>query len=242
MPPSRRRLSRRRQEEDRGRHRQSRSDPRTCLLLFDAGPRRRGRRRRRAAHLQGAVGSVGPGLRHGAVKADRRTGRQDQARGLRAARHPIVAIGTRKTPRASSGSCRATARPAADTRSPHRAGGGHRPSLVSCCGPSRCMVSASDRVHLVQGFSLHLAASLVRFRELSVIDRRRPAVVHCRRRKLRRNIASKRRRIRPVPNQHGHGAARRDERHLHLERKHPARRWAIGSKPSSASSAGLRPR
>ena len=36
---------------------------------------------------------------------------------------------------------------------------------------------ASDQVHLVQGFSLHLAASLVRFREWSVVDRPPPAVV-----------------------------------------------------------------
>jgi DNA-binding SARP family transcriptional activator/TolB-like protein len=35
----------------------------------------------------------------------------------------------------------------------------------------------SDQVHLVQGFSLHLAASLVRFREWSVVDRPPPAVV-----------------------------------------------------------------
>ena len=33
----------------------------------------------------------------------------------------------------------------------------------------------SDRAHLVQGFRLHLAASLVRFREWSVIDRPVPA-------------------------------------------------------------------
>jgi DNA-binding SARP family transcriptional activator len=36
---------------------------------------------------------------------------------------------------------------------------------------------ASDQVHLVQGFSLHLAASLVRFREWSVVDRPPPALV-----------------------------------------------------------------
>lgn len=36
---------------------------------------------------------------------------------------------------------------------------------------------ASDQAHLVQGFSLHLAASLVRFREWSVVDRPPPALV-----------------------------------------------------------------
>ena len=35
----------------------------------------------------------------------------------------------------------------------------------------------SGQVHLVQGFSLHLAASLVRFREWSVVDRPPPAVM-----------------------------------------------------------------
>jgi DNA-binding SARP family transcriptional activator len=35
----------------------------------------------------------------------------------------------------------------------------------------------SDHAHLVQGFGLHLAASLVRFREWSVVDRPPPAVV-----------------------------------------------------------------
>lgn len=35
----------------------------------------------------------------------------------------------------------------------------------------------SDHVHLVQGFNLHLAASLVRFREWTVIDRPSPAAV-----------------------------------------------------------------
>jgi DNA-binding SARP family transcriptional activator/TolB-like protein len=35
----------------------------------------------------------------------------------------------------------------------------------------------SDQAHLVQGFSLHLAASLVRFREWSVVDRPPPALV-----------------------------------------------------------------
>jgi DNA-binding SARP family transcriptional activator/TolB-like protein len=35
----------------------------------------------------------------------------------------------------------------------------------------------SDHVHLVQGFNLHLAASLVRFREWTVIDRPGPAAV-----------------------------------------------------------------
>ncbi|MFX5358889.1 hypothetical protein ABTD15_19410, partial [Acinetobacter baumannii] len=33
---------------------------------------------------------------------------------------------------------------------------------------------SSDQAHLVQGFSLHLAASLVRFREWSVVDRPPP--------------------------------------------------------------------
>ena len=36
---------------------------------------------------------------------------------------------------------------------------------------------ASDQVHLVQGFSLHLAASLVRFREWSVVDRPPPQLI-----------------------------------------------------------------
>lgn len=36
---------------------------------------------------------------------------------------------------------------------------------------------SSDQAHLVQGFSLHLAASLVRFREWSVVDRPPPALV-----------------------------------------------------------------
>ena len=139
------------------------------------------------------MGSAGPGLRHGAVKADARTGRQDQARGLRAA-----AIrswrSARKTPRASSGSQSATAR-APRVRSRRR---GARPSLVSCCGHSRCMVSAA-----IASTSCRGSACILRRRWCvsanGASSTGRPGRSHCRRRKLRRNTASKRRRIRPVP-------------------------------------------
>jgi DNA-binding SARP family transcriptional activator len=49
------------------------------------------------------------------------------------------------------------------------AGGSAKPRLV--LRPFAMHGVGGDRVHLVQGFSLHLAASLVRFREWSVIDR-----------------------------------------------------------------------
>ena len=56
-----------------------------------------------------------------------------------------------------------------DTRSLAPAGGSAKPRLV--LRPFAMHGVDGDRAHLVQGFSLHLAASLVRFREWSVIDR-----------------------------------------------------------------------
>jgi DNA-binding SARP family transcriptional activator len=83
--------------------------------------------------------------------------------------------------RGDSGNSQSTARRTHETGQPIAVSGFTAPKAAA----KPCLVLrpfamhgvASDQAHLVQGFSLHLAASLVRFREWSVVDRPPSALV-----------------------------------------------------------------
>jgi DNA-binding SARP family transcriptional activator/tetratricopeptide (TPR) repeat protein len=93
----------------------------------------------------------------------------------------LGAFEQRASDRRDSGSARSEAGSIRETTEPSRVPALQRPKVAA----KPCLVLrpfamhgvASDQVHLVQGFSLHLAASLVRFREWSVVDRPPPALV-----------------------------------------------------------------
>ena len=167
------------------------------------------------AHLQGAVGPAGPGLRHGAVEGDRGARRAHQARRLRHGRSPIATPceSARRT-RRSAGSSKPGATPAiAGVRRDASA----KPRLV--LQPFAMHGIDAERAHLVQGFSLHLAATLVRFREWSVVDRP-PAAVVLPEARLGAAILHRDHRLPGRRrDQHGDGAQGRLHRHLRLERK-----------------------
>ena len=150
--------------------------------------------------------------------ATQRSRREDQARGFRAAtrehrcspcsRHAVIAGDQRKH-------CRAILPAAADIKAPAKTCLVLRPFAMHGID--------SDHAHLVQGFHQHLAASLVRFREWSVVDRP-PDGGRARTAGFRAAIQYRNNGLSGGHrNQHGNGAQRRYDRHLCLERRLPVR-------------------
>ncbi len=153
-----------------------------------------------------------------------------QAGRCRSLKPTAMAAGIERIPSPAARSCRLPDTQCAPPRS------------AWCCGLFAMHGIDSDHAHLVQGFSLHLAASLVRFREWSVVDRplRRgrtssagfgAAILH-RNHRLSGGCG----------NQHGDGAAGRNDAASMSGAKAFGSASTTGSRRNSASFAGSRRR